>query len=453
MVESSLRLTYIGLTEQDMLDILLHYQDTQGIYLSFALPANTLSGLAAADYTLTGFSWRYATPPTVLDLPCDRYTVEVELESVESKAALISVGLRSRIGLSVQPGIAAAANGIDAEIGFTLEQGAFEIAGIQESLAITLDGGTATGEGAADGLTQSIGVLLDSDGVAVANGINKTIAASIDPGAASGLNYEVFLSSGTWDWTAAGSPGTVDVLLVGGGGGGGSRSGGGGGGAGGLRVLENVSVTANVTVTVGAGGAGASSAVSGGDAGSDGAASLFGAESAAGGGGGGRARLDVNPDADGRAGGSGGGGGRQDAGVSSGGAASPSGQGNAGGIGGGGNDFGGGGGGGAGGAGGDRQPADSGLGGVGGIGVLLDSLGWTPGSGPATVSIGGQGGKVGASLAGGQGGGGSTPTDQNGSDGAANTGGGGGGGGSLPGSVFGSGGSGGSGLVIVRWST
>lgn len=167
MIGSSLRLTYIGLTEQDMLDILLHYQDTQGIYLSFALPANTLSGLTAADYTLTGFSWRYATPPTVLDLPCDRYTVEVELESVESKAALISVGLRGRIELSLAAGTAGAANGIDAEIGLALNAGSFGVAGITESIGLTLADNGATGE-------------------ASTNELSLTISAALSPGAAQG---------------------------------------------------------------------------------------------------------------------------------------------------------------------------------------------------------------------------------------------------------------------------
>ena len=276
-----------------------------------------------------------------------------------------------------------------------------------------------------------------------------TIGLSVNPVLIEAALYEVFLSSGTWDWTAAGSPSTVDVLLVAGGGGGGSRSGGGGGGAGGLRVVTGVGVTGNVTITVGSGGAGASS---GGLApGSDGGTSSFGSESAAGGGGGGEARATTDAGANGRAGGSGGGGGRQDTVNSSGGAASPSGQGNAGGIGGGGTSFGGGGGGGAGGSGGDREATSNGLAGLGGIGVTLESLGWAPGSGPATVSVGGQGGRTGASLAGGQGGGGTTPTDENGTNGASNTGGGGGGGGSAPGSVFGAGGAGGSGLVIVRW--
>jgi hypothetical protein len=451
MSSSTLRLAYVGLSEQDMLSILLHYQDAQGVFLSFALPPDTLSGLTAGDFTLSGFSWRYASPPAVQDLPCNRYTVEVELESVESQAALISVGLRSRIGLSIQPGTAATANGIDAEIGLTLDQGAFELAGIQQTLAITIDGGTATGEGAADGLTQSIEVLLDSDGAAVANGISETIAASIDPGAASGLNYEIFLSSGTWDWTAAGSPSTVDVLLVGGGGGGaggGNNNAAGGGGAGGVRAVQSVNVSGNVAVTVGAGGAGGS------DLGiaPSGAVSSFSDESVLGGGGG-----TNSADLAGANGGSGGGGsGFTGPFAGNAGGNGTSGQGN-----GGGNGFNsstvslraGGGGGGAAQSG---QNASSSKGGNGGSGVALESIGW----GDAVVlgapsSVGGGGGGTGATGGsashGGGGGGSSTGGAGNpGSPGSGTANTGGGGGGNRGG---GAGGSGGSGLVIVRWST
>jgi hypothetical protein len=184
MVGSSLRLTYVGLTEQDMLDILLHYQDMQGIYFSFALPANTLSGLTAADYTLTGFSWRYSASPTVLDLPCNRYTVEVELESVESKAALISVGLRSRVGLSLLGGSAFAANGIDAEVGFTLNASGAGVTGITESISLAFaDNGAAGGNGSA-GLTETISLAFAPGSAAAANGIDKQINLALNGGIA-----------------------------------------------------------------------------------------------------------------------------------------------------------------------------------------------------------------------------------------------------------------------------
>ena len=73
---------------------------------------------------------------------------------------------------------------------------------------------------------------------------------------AAGYTYEVFTAGGTWDWSAAGSPGTVDLLLVGAGGSGGKHStGGGGGGAGQVREVTALAVSADVTVTIGVGGA------------------------------------------------------------------------------------------------------------------------------------------------------------------------------------------------------
>jgi len=266
--------------------------------------------------------------------------------------------------------------------------------------------------------------------------------------------YEVFTASGTWDWEAAGSPSTVDVLLVAGGGGGGSRQGGGGGGAGGLKVVSDLTVSGNVSVTVGVGGAGGpNTAATDGQKGGD---TSFGSESAEGGGGGGLA-LASSVNTVGKPGGSGGGAGRS--GTSTVGGAGTLGQGNDGGANLGTND-GAGGGGGASQAGEDRQSTRAGN---GGDGLTLESIGWGDAivlGAPSAVGGGGGGGStVGtghASGAGGLGGGGAgagsagITTAGDGEDGAANTGGG-GGGAQGSGTSNRAGGSGGSGLVIVRW--
>ena len=264
------------------------------------------------------------------------------------------------------------------------------------------------------------------------------------------FEYEVFTASGTWDWTAAGQPSEVDVLVVSGGGGGGSRQGG-GGGAGGVRVVESVSVAANVTVTVGGGGAGGTS----GGRGTNGTDTEFGSESVTGGGGGGgRSSNNV-----GAFGGSGGGG-AGDNGQSSGDRSAPggtgvSGQGSDGGassnssanVGGGG--------------GGKSQAGENGTGtaeggsaGSGGSGIALSSIGWDDAvseGAPSGVGGGGGGGIFtgGTAGSGGSGGGGNGQVADVGSPGAGavNTGGGGGGSGAT--SV--DGGTGGSGIVIVRW--
>ena len=292
-------------------------------------------------------------------------------------------------------------------------------------------------QGPAGALTELVGYL---------GGTTRVTALHQTPG------FEVFTTSGTWDWAAAGSPATVDVLLVAGGGGGGGDFGGGGGGAGGVREVLDVSVSSDVTVTVGDGGAGAM------DPGNNGSDSSFGALTATGGGGGGGGWTN-SIESRGRDGGSGGGAGR--------GGHTGDGQYGGSGVAGQGHDGGGnlsvnetaGGGGGKAEAG--KNPSVTPVkGGDGGDGVTLESIGWSVEGAPAAVGGGGGGGTSGGADRyagyGGFGGGGdagpnaSANTTGIGSAGTANTGGGGGGGHSQDGTNY-IGGDGGTGLVIVRW--
>jgi hypothetical protein len=243
----------------------------------------------------------------------------------------------------------------------------------------------------------------------------------------------------------------VEVLVVAGGGGGGGWGGGGGGG--GVIYNPKYSVTPGsaINVTVGSGGApGTNAYTSGGDGGN----SVFGVLTAIGGGGGGHYNNN-----NGRPGGSGGGGGGADVNtyglVSQGGAGTP-GQGFSGGRGGGrpagGNYYPGGGGGGAGERGYDFD-VFLGLGGKGGDGLPFNI------SGRLKYYGGGGGGHTDGGFSndgnsmGGKGGGGRGGTYKNvarrGLNGAANTGGGGGG-------AYGTSsgyecGTGGSGVVIIRY--
>jgi hypothetical protein len=113
--------------------------------------------------------------------------------------------------------------------------------------------------------------------------------------------FQLFTSSGLWDWFTSGEPRNVDVLVVGGGGGGGNGGvglAGGGGGAGGIRYYPGVPVSGPVAVTVGLGG----------NAGSNGSPSSFGlAYTAPGGGGGGTGSVTTPSVRDGASGASGGG--------------------------------------------------------------------------------------------------------------------------------------------------
>jgi hypothetical protein len=91
MLSSRLRLTFISLTEANMLSILTHYDDRKGEYLSFAIPAQLLSGVSSAgEYTLTSYQWRYVEPPVIDDIPCAGHSVEVTLESIPPEGITVS---------------------------------------------------------------------------------------------------------------------------------------------------------------------------------------------------------------------------------------------------------------------------------------------------------------------------------------------------------------------------
>jgi hypothetical protein len=91
MLSSRLRLTFISLTEANMLTILTHYNDKKGGYLPFAIPAELLSGVSSAgEYTLTSYQWRYVEPPVIDDIPCAGHSVEVTLESIPPEGITVS---------------------------------------------------------------------------------------------------------------------------------------------------------------------------------------------------------------------------------------------------------------------------------------------------------------------------------------------------------------------------
>lgn len=256
-----------------------------------------------------------------------------------------------------------------------------------------------------------------------------------------GYKYHVFRSSG--QLTVA-QPGWAEVLVVGGGGGAGVNRAG-GGGAGGLVAASTILQSGPYSVVVGAGGATQTN--------SNGTQSSIGNVIAAGGGFGG---YDDFPS--GGNGGSGGGG--MASGSGSGGSGTGiSGQGNNGGAGVVSNSAGGGGGGGAGAAG---SAGSASAGGNGGIGSSAFSA-WGAATGTGQLSSGlyyfaggGGGGKNSSGTAGtgglGGGGNGQVGSGTSSTPGAAGTGGGGGGGGGTTGVVSGSAtGTGGSGIVIVRY--
>ena len=284
-------------------------------------------------------------------------------------------------------------------------------------------------------------------------------------------NYKVhtFTGPGTFCVSAIGNPAgstTVDYLVIAGGGGGGaSNGGGGGGGAGGYRESDGTAsgcytvsprgagpCTSALPVSVqgypiSIGAAGAKSCVGGGDGG-NGGNSIFSTKTSTGGGGGGGTNDDPGPT--GSTGGSGGGSGRGGpAGAAGNTPSTTPAQGFAGGKGYNPDNLGGGGGGAtAVGTAADQTPGgQAGSGGAGGT----SSINATP-----TARGGGGGGdnengNQSPTCNGGAGGGGpgGNGAGQSGTDATINTGGGGGGGDFTPG--CGTGGSGGSGIVYIRY--
>jgi hypothetical protein len=88
-----LRLTFVALTEAEMLSVRSHYNGQQGRFLSFDIPTNLLSGMAApTSFTPTGYSWIYANTPQVEDIGLQRYTVNIELVTVPPEGANVNGG-------------------------------------------------------------------------------------------------------------------------------------------------------------------------------------------------------------------------------------------------------------------------------------------------------------------------------------------------------------------------
>ncbi len=247
-------------------------------------------------------------------------------------------------------------------------------------------------------------------------------------------NYTIvsFTTTGTCNWSVPNYVNKVDVLVIGGGGAGGSSYdgvGAGGGGAGGFREISNLTLSQNsYSISVGYGGF--ASTTNGNITGGDGTSSTFGSYSVNGGGGGSAGRGLPNSGASG--GGAGGRWGYNSGLGASATSVSPT-LGNSGGNTGSssGNQFNTGGGGGGSSSVGGNGATSGGTGGSGGLGTSNSISGSS-----ITYAAGGAGGSVNATS--------------NGVAGTANTGNG-GGGASILGNTTAYGGSGGSGIVIIKF--
>lgn len=101
ILEQQLRLTFLGLTEAEMLSIRTHYVGQQGRFLSFDIPSSLLSGMTTpANFTPTSYSWIYGSAPQIEDIPCtQRYTVTIDLVTVPPEGANIN-GSEFTVGIT-----------------------------------------------------------------------------------------------------------------------------------------------------------------------------------------------------------------------------------------------------------------------------------------------------------------------------------------------------------------
>lgn len=142
LLEQRLRLTFVALTETQMLSIRSHYVGQQGRFLSFDIPTSLLSGMTTpASFTPTGYSWIYAGPPQVEDIGIQRYTVSVELVTVPPEGANIN-GAEFTVGITfttVTPMVQTVS------ISFSPGASGVESPGLDLAVTASLTEGAATG--------------------------------------------------------------------------------------------------------------------------------------------------------------------------------------------------------------------------------------------------------------------------------------------------------------------
>jgi hypothetical protein len=157
ILEQQLRLTFIGLTESEMLSIRTHYIGQQGRFLSFFIPSSLLSGMTTPAYfTPTGYTWIYASAPQVEDIPCaQRYNVSVELVTIPPEGANVN-GAEFIVAIALAAGIASIpgdATGFDLTVTASIEGGVVadnSSAGLDLTVSISFTAGGADGGDEAD---------------------------------------------------------------------------------------------------------------------------------------------------------------------------------------------------------------------------------------------------------------------------------------------------------------
>ena len=143
ILEQQLRLTFLGLTEAEMLSIRSHYIGQQGRFFSFAIPTSLLSGMTTPAYfTPTNYSWIYAGAPQVEDISgSQRYTVTIELVTVPPEGTNVN-GAEFTVGITLAT-VTPLAQTIT--ISFTAGVSGVESPGLDLTITASLVAGAASG--------------------------------------------------------------------------------------------------------------------------------------------------------------------------------------------------------------------------------------------------------------------------------------------------------------------
>jgi hypothetical protein len=200
MLASQVRLSFVAVTEANMLSILSHYQGQLGTYESFDLPSDVWGGVTPADYQLTGYLWRYVEPPTVEDVYCNRYNIELALETVPPDGAIVD-GMYRVVVASLADGQALTTNGLNKTITVSFSAAGFEMPGITATVSTSLASSVGIFATVASTLAGGApGVPASADGLTV------TVTASFEPGTAAGggvaPDYWADMSLQLYSWEA-----------------------------------------------------------------------------------------------------------------------------------------------------------------------------------------------------------------------------------------------------------
>lgn len=177
---SQLRLSFVAITEAQMLTILSHYNTQRGGYESFLLPADLWSGVSSvSDYQLTGYGWIYTEPPIVSDAMCaDAYDVELSLASVPPEGTA-QLGLDRQVETAIT-GSAFAFNGAQLAAVISLAPGIAGPAGLGSVVTCSLEAGAPVTGALASGL--NLLVIIQFEKGPDSFGLTETVTTVFAPG-------------------------------------------------------------------------------------------------------------------------------------------------------------------------------------------------------------------------------------------------------------------------------